>query len=292
MADADRASWGVGERTFMGQGFDNARAMLASSPRKVAKVVVLITDGKPSDNVQPTDLRTNTLQPSPAQVAANALKDNGYAVMALLIGDGVTKTDVGSFVTEAPIQIASFSALALAVTAVNTKLSATLCAEEKKVTLAPTKPVRPVAGWPSTCGKADVAFVVDASSSINTTSWNKQVKFLRSLMDSINIGTEAVQYGVTVFASSAKTLLPISADASKFDALAMADADRASWGVGERTFMGQGFDNARAMLASSPRKVAKVVVLVTDGKPSDNVQPTDLRTNTLQPSPHKSRRML
>ena len=170
MADADRASWGVGERTFMGQGFDNARAMLASSPRNVAKVCVLITDGKPSDNVQPTDLRTNTLQPSPAQVAANALKDNGYAVMALLIGDGVTKTDVGSFVTEAPIQIASFSALALAVTAVNTKLSATLCAEEKKVTLAPTKPVRPVAGWPSTCGKADVAFVVDASSSINTTS--------------------------------------------------------------------------------------------------------------------------
>ena len=69
---------------------------------------------------------------------------------------------------------------------------------ELGATAAPTK----------SCGKrADVALIIDSSGSVDTTEWELQADFMRAIVKGMGVGEKKVEYGISAFASSGKTLV-------------------------------------------------------------------------------------
>jgi hypothetical protein len=111
--------------------------------------------------------------------------------------------------------------------------------------------------------------VVDSSGSVNYYDWEQQASFTKNLVAGLKLGANGVQYSLSVFGDSAKTLVPMTADVSRINALPFNDGNRASWGVGWSTYMDTGFQNVGGILDQTTRKVPKIVVMITDGVASD-----------------------
>ena len=61
---------------------------------------------------------------------------------------------------------------------------------------------------PKSCGKrADVALIIDSSGSVDTTEWELQADFMRAIVKGMGVGEKKVEYGISAFASSGKTLV-------------------------------------------------------------------------------------
>jgi hypothetical protein len=85
----------------------------------------------------------------------------------------------------------------------------------------------------------------------------------------LKLGADRVQYSVSVFGTSARTLVPMTADVAHINSLPFNDGNRAGWGVGWATYMDTGFKNVEGILGQTTRKVPKIVVMITDGVASD-----------------------
>jgi len=215
-----RNKWLVGDTTYMDEGFDMAGEFLAASTRKTApKFCVMLTDGSPTSR-------------NLAASASKKLKAQGVTVIMILIGSGVTVADVKDYVSVPAILVSDFNALDKSLASVSAEIAKHICSSPVVATSAPrvvSVPVPPVAPavipvtppavipvtppavipavvtpaeTPPGCGSlADVAIVVDSSGSILPVMWVQQMDFLRKFIGAMNVGPDAINYALGVWAT-------------------------------------------------------------------------------------------
>ncbi|WAR12942.1 CO6A6-like protein, partial [Mya arenaria] len=156
--------------------FSAANGMRAN----VAKVAIIVTDGK-SNNAAAT-----------ASEAAS-LRAHGITVFAVGVGAGAQQSELNSMATDPDSSHWTIST--------TSPTSRPRCHTRLKVvTLPPTTPA-PKADCQA---QADIMFLLDSSGSVGSPNFQTMKGFVHDMMNSFNIGPNAVQVGVDTFQTSVK----------------------------------------------------------------------------------------
>jgi hypothetical protein len=116
--------------------------------------------------------------------------------------------------------------------------------------------------------KMDVALILDESGSLDAQLWAKEIDFATKLVDSYAVGPDAANFAVIYFASTARVLLPLTADAGSVKNVLTSTARR-----GGTTRQATGINAAVSTLASPlPGRtgVSKVIIFIGDGRETWN----------------------
>ncbi|XP_061169390.1 matrilin-2-like, partial [Saccostrea echinata] len=110
----------------------------------------------------------------------------------------------------------------------------------------------------------DLVFVVDESTSIGKTNFNKMKNFLENLVDQITISNTAFRVGLVKFHTSATTVFDLNTYSQKSS---IKRAIQNMSYVRGGTSIGEGIKSGRTVFSRSSRKDAtKVMILLTDGQ--------------------------
>uniref|UniRef100_H3DN58 Matrilin 3b n=1 Tax=Tetraodon nigroviridis TaxID=99883 RepID=H3DN58_TETNG len=124
-------------------------------------------------------------------------------------------------------------------------------------------------------GPIDLVFIVDSSRSVRPTEFEKAKEFLQDLVDSLEVGLDSTRVGLVNYASTVRMEFPLKAHFSKpaLNALARVEplASGTMTGLAIRTAVEKAFA-AEAGARLNSTKVARVAVVVTDGRPQDEVE--------------------
>nr|AAL17974.1 proximal thread matrix protein 1 [Mytilus galloprovincialis] len=243
-----------GGQTEIGTGLKHVRensfsgAEGGGNPDK-QKIVILMTDGKSNAG-------------APPQHEAHKLKAEGVTVIAIGIGQGFVKTELEQIATMKNYVLTtnSFSELSTLL-----KLVIDLACEVCVVDCA---------------GHADIAFVFDASSSINANNPNNyqlMKNFMKDIVDRFNkTGPDGTQFAVVTFADRATKQFGLKDYSSKADIKGA--IDKVSPSIIGQTAIGDGLENARLEVfpnrnGGGREEVQKVVILLTDGQNNGHKSP-------------------
>uniref|UniRef100_A0A672HTD7 Matrilin 3b n=1 Tax=Salarias fasciatus TaxID=181472 RepID=A0A672HTD7_SALFA len=122
----------------------------------------------------------------------------------------------------------------------------------------------------------DLVFIIDSSRSVRPAEFEKAKEFLQDTVDSLAIGSDATRVGLVNYASTVKIefLLKTYVDKSSLkEALARVEplASGTMTGLAIKTAMESAF-TAEAGARSGSTNIAKVAIIVTDGRPQDRVE--------------------
>ncbi|XP_070403209.1 matrilin-3 isoform X2 [Nothobranchius furzeri] len=122
----------------------------------------------------------------------------------------------------------------------------------------------------------DLVFIIDSSRSVRPSEFEKAKEFLQIMVDSLAIGSDATRVGLVNYASTVKIefLLSTYFDKSSLkQALGRVEplASGTMTGVAIKTAMEKAFTKEAGARAAS-MNIAKVAIIVTDGRPQDNVE--------------------
>lgn len=121
-----------------------------------------------------------------------------------------------------------------------------------------------------------MVFIIDSSRSVRPAEFEKAKEFLQDMVDSLEIGSDATRVGLVNYASTVQIefLLNTYTDKSSVkQALARVEplASGTMTGMAIKTAMEKAF-TAEAGARVSSRSIAKVAIIVTDGRPQDKVE--------------------
>ncbi len=118
------------------------------------------------------------------------------------------------------------------------------------------------------CGEADIGFILDDSSSINSvTNWNYELNFVERIISLLQIGPTLNRIGVVKFSRNATLEFGFTkyTTASDLDMAVRA----LNWTGGDRTDIAVAFQTAIEELFSQRRPDKRTIcILITDGQPN------------------------
>ncbi|XP_059209233.1 matrilin-3-like isoform X2 [Centropristis striata] len=122
----------------------------------------------------------------------------------------------------------------------------------------------------------DLVFIIDSSRSVRPAEFEKAKEFLQDMVDTLEVGTDATRVGLVNYASTVQIeflLKTYSAKSALKQALARVEplASGTMTGMAIKTAMEKAF-TAEAGARSSNMNIAKVAIIVTDGRPQDKVE--------------------
>uniref|UniRef100_A0A673CB67 Matrilin 3b n=1 Tax=Sphaeramia orbicularis TaxID=375764 RepID=A0A673CB67_9TELE len=122
----------------------------------------------------------------------------------------------------------------------------------------------------------DLVFIIDSSRSVRPAEFEKAKEFLQDMVESLEIGSESTRVGLVNYASTVKIefLLKTYFDKSAMkQALARVEplASGTMTGMAIKTAMEKAFTMESGARPSS-KNIAKVAIIVTDGRPQDSVE--------------------
>ncbi|XP_077438425.1 uncharacterized protein LOC144061599 isoform X2 [Vanacampus margaritifer] len=122
----------------------------------------------------------------------------------------------------------------------------------------------------------DLVFIVDSSRSVRPAEFEKAKEFLIDMVDTLQIGSDATRVGLVNYASTVKIEFYLNTYFDKQalkQALARVEplASGTMTGVAIKAAMDKAFI-AEAGARSSSMNIAKVAIIVTDGRPQDQVE--------------------
>nr|XP_020464264.1 matrilin-3 isoform X3 [Monopterus albus] len=122
----------------------------------------------------------------------------------------------------------------------------------------------------------DLVFIIDSSRSVRPSEFEKAKEFLQDMVDSLEIGADATRVGLVNYASTVKIefLLKTYFDKSALkQALARVEplASGTMTGLAVKSAMEKAF-TVEAGARASTMNIAKVAIIVTDGRPQDQVE--------------------
>ncbi|XP_075993730.1 matrilin-3-like [Genypterus blacodes] len=122
----------------------------------------------------------------------------------------------------------------------------------------------------------DLVFIIDSSRSVRPAEFEQAKEFLQDMVDSLEVSAESTRIGLVNYASTVKIefFLKTYFDKSSMkQALARVEplASGTMTGIAIKTAMEKAFTVESGARPSS-RNIAKVAIIVTDGRPQDNVE--------------------
>lgn len=240
----DRSKPFLGLQTYVDTGVDVASSWLLQGRAGATKLIVVLTDGEPSNAAY-------------AKASFERATGTGIIVMAVLVGSSAAPA-VASWTSVPPIPIDSFAALNTAVSQVANKLCGS--------TLRPPAPFASDVAKIATCGAiADVSFVLEANADVDQWEWLQQGSFVKELINVLPVAADALNVGVISYAKTANVLSPL--ERSKAALLSKSWADRGILGAGWR--IDTGVQAAQAQLQGGRANARKVVIVLAHHEPSD-----------------------
>jgi hypothetical protein len=130
-----------------------------------------------------------------------------------------------------------------------------------------SSPVLPKIPIPPNCNQADLALVIDGSGSVGS-NWGKQIQFAADLVNTLPVSAGGMHVSIVVFSSKSSSRQRIvqrltGSKATLMSALKNLRHDRGG------TYMVPAVRNAKSALSSGRVGVPKVMLMLTDGRPSD-----------------------
>jgi len=251
----DTMKTAIADITYDGKGTHTGKALTyvrqnlllttdAGARDNVAKVVVVITDGKSQDEVS-----------APAQL----LKSMNVLIAVVGIGN-VDLSQISTIASEPNSDfvttVSDFGSLDLVVQGISKKIS--LC-QDMKENLCPSDPV------------VDLLFIVDSSSSVRADNFEKMKEFLKYVVSHFAIGPNKAQVGVIRYNSKVD---------ERFTLAQYSSNEAVENAITAMPYNGKGTKTAQALLhaarnslnARAGRRpgVPAVVVVITDGKAQDS----------------------
>lgn len=122
----------------------------------------------------------------------------------------------------------------------------------------------------------DLVFIIDSSRSVRPAEFEKAKEFLQDMVDSLEIGSDATRVGLVNYASTVQIEFLLKTYFHKSalkQALARVEplASGTMTGMAIKTAMEKAF-TAEAGARASSVNIAKVAIIVTDGRPQDKVE--------------------
>ncbi|XP_059412265.1 cartilage matrix protein-like isoform X2 [Carassius carassius] len=126
----------------------------------------------------------------------------------------------------------------------------------------------------------DVVFIIDSSRSVRPSEFEQVKVFMTKVIDGLNVGPDATRVGVVNYASQVKNEVSLKSHKTKA-ALVKAVSKIEPLSTGTMTGLAIQFAmNVAFSEAEGARKspdISKVAIIVTDGRPQDNIQNTAAR---------------
>uniref|UniRef100_A0A8C2Z4H6 Matrilin 3b n=1 Tax=Cyclopterus lumpus TaxID=8103 RepID=A0A8C2Z4H6_CYCLU len=124
--------------------------------------------------------------------------------------------------------------------------------------------------------RIDLVFIIDSSRSVRPAEFEKAKEFLQDMVDSLEIGSDATRVGLVNYASTVHIEFLLKTYFTKSalkQALARVEplASGTMTGMAIKTAMEKAF-TAEAGARASSVNIAKVAIIVTDGRPQDKVE--------------------
>ncbi|XP_039642651.1 matrilin-3b isoform X3 [Perca fluviatilis] len=122
----------------------------------------------------------------------------------------------------------------------------------------------------------DLVFIIDSSRSVRPAEFEKAKEFLQHMVESLEIGSDATRVGLVNYASTVQNEFQLKtyfAKSALKQALARVEplASGTMTGMAIKTAMEKAF-TAEAGARASSANIAKVAIIVTDGRPQDHVE--------------------
>uniref|UniRef100_A0A8P4KSQ4 Matrilin 3b n=1 Tax=Dicentrarchus labrax TaxID=13489 RepID=A0A8P4KSQ4_DICLA len=122
----------------------------------------------------------------------------------------------------------------------------------------------------------DLVFIIDSSRSVRPAEFEKAKEFLQDMVDSLEIGSDTTRVGLVNYASTVQIEFMLKTYVEKSalkQALARIEplASGTMTGMAIKTAMEKAF-TADAGARSTSMNIAKVAIIVTDGRPQDKVE--------------------
>ncbi|XP_076113274.1 uncharacterized protein LOC143080959 isoform X2 [Mytilus galloprovincialis] len=221
----------------------------------VPHIGVLITDG-PSTAKDLTKIQ--------GQVA----KDNNIIMYGVGVGSGINMDELSS-VSSSPSHRYMLTAENYgALNSLSSSLSTKLCNE------LPSNPNQ--LPPPTSClKKADLAFLVDSSSSVGSGNFQKLENFLKNAVTKLDIGKDKVHVGLMQYSSYPSMQFPLNMYTNRGDTLKAIEGMQF---MGGDTNTGDAIQNMRQQMFSQTggarNNVPRIAIVVTDGGSSNNAKTT------------------
>uniref|UniRef100_A0A8C9IM64 VWFA domain-containing protein n=1 Tax=Piliocolobus tephrosceles TaxID=591936 RepID=A0A8C9IM64_9PRIM len=224
-----------GGGTATGEALNNMTQVFADTGRiNVARYLIVITDGKSSD---------------PVAEAAERLRENGVIIYAI----GVREANIDELKEIAKDKIFFVYEFDL-LKDIQKEVVWDICSSEACKT-----------------SKADIIFLIDGSESISSEDFEKMKRFVASMVNQSNIGTDGIQIGLLQFSSIPQEEFRLNQYSSKvdiysaiFDVQQMRDGNRTGKAL---NFTLPFFDSSKGGRPS----VQQYLIVITDGVAQDNV---------------------
>ncbi|XP_071325050.1 collagen alpha-6(VI) chain-like [Trachinotus anak] len=204
--------------------------------------LVIITDGKAQDEVK-----------GPAE----ALRAKGVVIYAIGVGDANTaQLEDLSGSSDKVFYERDFDALK----ELESQLVLKLCEDDcKKIQ------------------RADIIFLVDGSTSIDSTEFTSMQTFMKSIVNRTTVGKDQTHFGVIVYANKSESVFPLKKYESKQDVLNAITNVKAPTG---NTYTSQALKDSLKYFGAEhggrkALKVPQILMVITDGEATD---PHDLKT--------------
>ncbi|XP_032355923.1 matrilin-3 isoform X6 [Etheostoma spectabile] len=122
----------------------------------------------------------------------------------------------------------------------------------------------------------DLVFIIDSSRSVRPAEFEKAKEFLQDMVESLEIGSDATRVGLVNYASTVQIEFQLKtyfAKSALKNALARVEplASGTMTGMAIKTAMEKAF-TAEAGARAGSANIAKVAIIVTDGRPQDQVE--------------------
>nr|XP_005545785.1 PREDICTED: collagen alpha-4(VI) chain-like isoform X1 [Macaca fascicularis]XP_005545786.1 PREDICTED: collagen alpha-4(VI) chain-like isoform X1 [Macaca fascicularis] len=224
-----------GGGTATGEALNNMTQVFADTGRiNVARYLIVITDGKSSD---------------PVAEAAEGLRENGVIIYAI----GVREANIDELKEIAKDKIFFVYEFDL-LKDIQKEVVQDICSSEACKT-----------------SKADIIFLIDGSESISPEDFEKMKRFVASMVNQSNIGTDGIQIGLLQFSSIPQEEFRLNQYSSKvdiysaiFDVQQMRDGTRTGKAL---NFTLPFFDSSKGGRPT----VQQYLIVITDGVAQDNV---------------------
>ena len=122
----------------------------------------------------------------------------------------------------------------------------------------------------------DLVFIIDSSRSVRPSEFEKVKIFLADMVDTLDVGADATRVAVVNYASTVKTEFLLKDHFNKLDLKKSISrieplATGTMTGLAIKTAANEAFSE-QSGARPRPRNIAKVAIIVTDGRPQDQVE--------------------
>lgn len=255
-----RIEYGKGQRTNTGDALKFARDIMLRDQmggrNNVTKLIIVVTDGYSQKTFF-------------TQEVALSLQKRGIIMFAVSIGFRLDHKELAGIASD-PDEFYKFSLdNYTSIASVKAKIDERICRDrgDDSSRYAEFKANEKVLTFDCTGKKADIFFLVDSSFSINQNNFQKEMEFVHSIIEMLDIGPNKTRIGVMSFSEVTKFHIKLDYGMKKEDYLTY---------LNSVNYMGGGTDTATALRlmreegffgsdVTIRRDVARIAVILTDG---------------------------